>query len=514
MNADEFSEYFSAEITLFWTTKGEDPTAQLIFAVTELIPENQLASDPLGGGKTPFLHLSIGNQSKTRICCRRFFCSVDQALDCYQRGDWSELQDAPKTLRMSEGLRREPVTGLALVLPRGQVIFGCDTSNLAEVIPNRPTSLRACAWMNSEETWNKSFTKGEHSKIVQYVKKLCGTDLNAFGEFWGASILCMQNPVLWGIKSYGKDDRGLLHLLLLPRDGKSPVGMRYMVRAKHSFGTVAAELGEVKSEIITVPWPTGGKESELYLWDQKGTLLELQILSYRDLSFHSTMEHWTLPDGTPVPIWPEENGRDKKKKTLMTQYEDRRWYQRLEERKEFFYFRAKEEKRADGVLHKLLPHARNITICDMYLTDDALKRVFQGWIKCRSLKIFVSKEWLGKDETEGAETLEGKAKEKNDEALKRRYSLLNKLETMYRGGEFRYGALYRLSGGPSDNGIIHDRYLILDEQAYCLGSSLKDFAARDTVLFRSPNPVAFDERINELISQMKKPFREWGDRNG
>ena len=50
-----YRDYVSAEVTLVWTVSAEEQKNRLIFAVTELIPEDQLASKPLGIPSTSHL---------------------------------------------------------------------------------------------------------------------------------------------------------------------------------------------------------------------------------------------------------------------------------------------------------------------------------------------------------------------------------------------------------------------------------------------------------------------------
>ena len=56
---NKYNNYISAEITLFWTARPENYSGHLVFAVTELIPKNQMASAPLGGGNSKYLYCNI-----------------------------------------------------------------------------------------------------------------------------------------------------------------------------------------------------------------------------------------------------------------------------------------------------------------------------------------------------------------------------------------------------------------------------------------------------------------------
>lgn len=53
MKEHPYRDYVSAEVTLAWTASSEEQKNRLIFAVTELIPEGQLASKPLAPSRYP-----------------------------------------------------------------------------------------------------------------------------------------------------------------------------------------------------------------------------------------------------------------------------------------------------------------------------------------------------------------------------------------------------------------------------------------------------------------------------
>ena len=46
---------------------------------------------------------------------------------------------------------------------------------------------------------------------------------------------------------------------------------------------------------------------------------------------------------------------------------------------------------------------------------------------------------------------------------------------------------------------LHDRFIIVDDSAYLLGSSLSEFGSRATTLFKVPNPEALDKRARKWI---------------
>jgi len=479
-----YRDYISAEVTLVWTASSDEQKNRLIFAVTELIPESQLASKPLGIPPTPYLKNTLHKDSKTEVRCRRFYCAVETALNCFEQFDWSVL-GGPQNLQRGETLRRQPPQGFSVVLPRGHTPLGLTESSLSMVLPNRSTSFRAYGLVEDKPETENIFSKGERNIIQKFLRKYCGVDLGAYREYWGASILCMSNPILWDYKSFGMDAEGQLCLLLLPRDGRDVAGMRYMIHMQHLFGPTNANISEVTSKVLRFPVPNQNLEPQLYLWDKQGNLLEVRPLSFWGSISHSTWRRRTLPNGEDTAIWPADYYESRQKgKNLLQQQEDMRIYQSLEKRGQFFYFKAGETTHACHIVGKLLSSAGlNVTICDMYLNGKGFDDCVKGWLRCVNLAVFASKNWLQKQDNGFEDT--------NAEQL------IMRLSELVDQGNVCSACLYGVTGGSHNKGLIHDRFLIVDGVTYCLGSSLDGVGGRDTVLFKSPNPQVFSERIEE-----------------
>ena len=484
MNEEVYRNYVSAEVTLFWVSSMDEKKNRLIFSVTELIPKDQLASEPLGGGKTPDLSKTVCADRKTEVHCRRFFSTVEQAVQCFDRFDWSSL-GGPSRLRRGKTLKRQPTQGFSVSVSQSHVPLGTKEQNLSMVLPDRPMSFRSYGFLENEMETELIFSPSERKTIQKFIVRYCGADLELYREFWGASILCMQDPIIWGCKSFGTDEQKLLHLLLLPRSGETVVGMRYMVQTTHPFGVSDAVLHEVTSEIIALPLPNSDADPRLYLWDQAGNLLEIKPLSFFGSVGHMTSQRRPLPNGKTTAVWSRSYYESqKKRKSLLEQQEEERMYKMLEERRQFFFFRAGEGQRVRNIVGEILSTAGlTITLCDMYMDAQGFDNCIKGWIRCDTLTIFASKHWL----------------QKNNEIHKT--ELVARLSELIDHHMVQSVFLYGVSGGSHDNGRMHDRFFIADEAVYCLGSSFHGIGDRDTVLFKPPNHQAFIDRTIEWKSE-------------
>ena len=250
-----FEKYKSAEITLFWIAENEDSKGSLIYAVTELVPENQLLSPPLGGGNSKYLYKTISNgKIKKHIYCRRFYSDVSTALKCFEEHNWTILVDGPD-LSCCHEYKKDPEHGFAVVPSKYHIPINQLQNNISMVLPGRSMSFRVSAYMDGAAETEHSISDDEKSKIVSFIRKYCDVDLALYNEFIGANILCMQNPIIWNIKSCISEDKKSFRFLLQSRDNETVKAMTGMIKANHMFGATTSKLVSVESEVLVLPIP-------------------------------------------------------------------------------------------------------------------------------------------------------------------------------------------------------------------------------------------------------------------
>ena len=160
--------------------------------------------------------------------------------------------------------------------------------------------------------------------------------------------------------------------------------------------------------------------------------------------------------------------------------EYKRLYRSMEEKRLFIYWKAGEIAKAKEAIGEIIAQANKyVIISDPYFNDEALKECVKGWVKCEEFTIYTSKGRLIIDE---------KGTDRGEELKK-------EIVNMGLHGDFEQAFLYSLSGG--NNSFLHDRFIATENGVWCLGASLKNYAEKDTVLFKSPNPQAFLDRIEE-----------------
>lgn len=493
MEKQTVSEYVGGEITLFWLRNDTTTQFQLVLSITELIPCNQLSSPPLEGENSAFLEFSLG-EGKT-LQCGRIFCSVDDALESFHFHNWEHFHIP--SFKIASNYQRNPSRGYALIPSKSQVPLGIEAPSLCQILPNRSTSFRSCAFIDENRETERCFTPAEKEQAVLWMKELCDIDLETYPEFWGSNILCMTDPILWKIKFFpsqtGKDQMALL----FPRDGQLLEGMRYQVQWESPLGSTSIPMENITSEVLSLPNLPFKQNPQLKIWSQKGELLEsIPMSAWFSGSFCSTWHHRRLPNKNWVPVWPSEfyERKTADDKNLIEQETKRRTLEDLEKKRWFVYFRDGEEKKAQKIIGELLASAgREIVICDMYLDEVAIQKVVKGWVRCNRLMCFGLKRYLNRAKKDGTPTHLERMKELAEE--------------LCQSGCVKELCLYALEEG------VHDRFIIVDDVAYCLGSSLNSFGHNDCVFYKSPNPKTILERVQYWRNKATQEYHWKGGKN-
>ena len=140
-----------------------------------------------------------------------------------------------------------------------------------------------------------------------------------------------------------------------------------------------------------------------------------------------------------------------KEVSALEKAEKERSYHLLEEKKEFCYFCAGEDTKAQNFIGSILASTGlQISICDPYLDQIGLENYVKGWIRCEKLYLFVAGKWLRK-----IDAASGKTHQQQIEDI---------VGQMISNNEARQVKLFKITGG--NNGFVHDRFIIVDENAW------------------------------------------------
>lgn len=169
----------------------------------------------------------------------------------------------------------------------------------------------------------------------------------------------------------------------------------------------------------------------------------------------------------------------------------------LEEKRVFIYFSGKKEEkeRAAGIVKDLIAGAKErCIICDPYFSK---KDLLTYGIHVTSLnvvlKIITSAAFLKREVDSEPES---------------------------RQGELLYGVIDSLSKQKIDvkcyvlrgkKSPLHDRFIVVDDEVYLLGSSLSEFGARATTLYRVPDPYLLIRQAEQWMKDETTcpSLKEW-----
>lgn len=169
--------------------------------------------------------------------------------------------------------------------------------------------------------------------------------------------------------------------------------------------------------------------------------------------------------------------RDHTKARYFVDQSETRLYERLERNKEFIFFPGSDEdrKRATKIIHDLLNRASNrCMLLDPYFGAVDIEYALVVSNLSVPIQIISSASFLIQKIN------------KDDDSPTNARELLNVL-LQYKKHYSRQKIDCRVLKG-NDKSPLHDRYIIVDENAYLLGSSFNDFGSRATTLVKIPAP--------------------------
>lgn len=478
-------DYARAETTVFWL---HDPALghRLLFAVVELCPVEQPKSDPIysvdaNGNTWPMRRCSLGD--RRNLCASRLVDqSVAEGLSFY-RGSGGvrrlSLTTGPADLDPIQVLSEEPPDEFpALVAERGEELY-------QSVLPVRPTNLRVCSRFAQGAAFLTGLSPYEQSLLKTFSTEVLGVDLVVYAEHLGAVHLCMANPLLRSIHhSLGRDDR-LLLVEMYERIGRSVDGCR-MRLTDHRHGGVGFDFEiPADSSRLIVQMPYSPQELEVRLYGGNGELLtysrsgfirqfrlDMGLMGHERRIDTKNAVGELRTESVRTVTWDKRgtsNDDSRNALSVMAEAIDRRMH--LREAKTFHFFEGglASRDRARTVLRDLIGEARDrCLLCDPYLSaDDVSEYATFATTRGIVIRLLATGKYLHKD-----------ARDKN---LENRLRLLSSQDPSL-----------RFDCRIFKQNLVHDRFLMLDQHTYVIGSSLAELGSRATTIYRIPQGAGID----------------------
>lgn len=509
---DEIAEdYVASEITALWFQDRATHRHHLLYAVAEMCPVEQPESELLetrDGGSIHSVRRTVMSAGRTIYAARVRTSNPTDAIAFWRGAGGRRLaipvprkeSEAPSTqsppvhLESAGVLSEEPPNECPLVV-------GERSEGIAAGLPTRSTALRLLSRLDLHGRTRAGLTGPELRAASDFGMEHLGFDLAEFEEHLGAVHLCFANPILRSFSErLTSDGRGLI-FEARTRAGKTVEGCELVLvderKAGHGFhvrhplaaATAIIPLPAPPHELRTVLFGPGGD----CLADDAAGFINSVVVNM-ELSSGTRQVRLTRPDGSidehHVPLISSEpirtGDRLESVTELLAHHEQKRELRKLRSSGTFYYFQGGPDSREDAreVIRSILGKARErCLLVDPYLgANDLLE--FTPFVRRVGLpvRLLGSAFFLRRRKSKDAPFTLGE-------------ELGAALESLQaQDPNLRLSCRVLLG---RDDAPVHDRFLVVDEDVYLLGSSLNEFGKRATTLFRTPDPVTLREALEK-----------------
>lgn len=499
------ADYERAELTVVWLHDQDMNEDINVFSVVELCPTEQERSVDVRdidnrGNPVPMVRKSIA-KNKTVYLTRIFFDDIQDALDLYCADGIRKVAVNGGIIRLASvsNLVEEPPAAQSVLIPSN--LHG--STGVGAVLPRRRTDLRVWMQLDMEGKTRCLFDEQEWDSLCEFVNVNLGIDFNAYREYTGAFLLCGSNPILYNVSTYLSQSERQILVYLHERYDKCIAGGRIELNDIRPQGKGFRITKEITDSQMLLEIPYSPYELQTRIFGPNGTLLAEKQAGFMR-SFHIATKFAT---GKRVVILHNEDEKEGGSETFeielfsprniiigddqpgvehfFQQAQERRVLDELEKSRRFIYFPGKTNESAryaTGIIREIVSDAsQRLIICDPYLgAEDVKKYVLFVPYKGVSIKLLSSAKFLKKSfkdsRSEGEKLLEV------IKQIKEQDQTLNIDCRVLKGRE---------------RSPVHDRFIVVNNDVYILGSSLNEFGSRATTLFKVPDPNLI---INEMES--------------
>ncbi|WP_378955750.1 VPA1262 family N-terminal domain-containing protein [Pelosinus sp. sgz500959] len=514
----DYGLYYSAEITVIWSHNKVDDQHVNIFSVVELIPAEQELSSKIedvgrDGNKLPMRRIQVN--SVFSIYAARFVVNIEDAIAFFGKESISgrniKINNKTIALQSVNSMTVEPSENHFILVPPNL----CPETPFGHVLPRRSVSSRVRARIDANAETLKMFSENDQIKISEFIKETLGIDLLNFSEFFGAVILSCPNPYIRKFEERLSRDRQKIVYEIYERQGQSLIDGEIEISEERPSGKgfVIRELIKKNKGIINIPYEPCefrtrmfSKQKEL-IEDMSGHFIKSINLSMGIIGGKREIHEINQKDGMEmihkVDVITDEvhsivgDSLDIKTPTiLLTEKEKHRVMDALKMQREFIYFPGKTNdsvENARQILREIISKAsERCMIVDPYLSGpDVIK--FSLFVSNSKFEIrlissaaFLSKKYNEDGDEEIDNDPSNEQLEVQVEPVTYGGMLNSTIEQLMKQDKTLRLKCRVLKGRKKSP--VHDRFLIVDNEVYILGSSLNEFGSRATTLFRVPDP--------------------------
>lgn len=468
-------------------TSGQNNLFYNIYSLVEFCHEEQEKSENIKEAGRQFVRYKV-NKNYNVFIQRDFIDDVQVGLNFY-RGKGHVHQLPKDFLQDYESLIEEPPRENCILFD----INAVDISPLMRVLPHFDKTIWLSMKLSQSDKLLSLLTEEERWETGRFIEQHLGIPLNLYNEFWGGMFLCAKNAQLRYMDyQLGKDRMSLIVSLLPFEDAELYDGwIELFDERRYGAGFYIKE--KIKQSRFMISFPYEPEKLHVRVYDKHGQLQDDRSSVFlKEIRFNMGIQsaRRIFSDGkqkTEIAMKQYDNFVvGKRSQTISDNVRDaehKRYLASLEKERIFIYFAGKEEEkeRAAQVVRELIASAKErCVICDPYFSKkDFLNYGIHVTSVNLVLKIVTSAAFL-------------KTKVDGETELRQGKLLHEILKDMSK--HHIPVMCYVLKGTKSP---LHDRFIVIDDEVYLLGSSLSEFGSRATTLYRVPDP-------NLLIRQVER----------
>ena len=503
-------QYHHAEVTIVALHEKSTGRFYNLYTLVEYCTEDQHESDRITTGDNPYIRKRV-NDKYTLFIRREFIrCDLYQCWDFFDHDGNRKIPGAknPNDILSDYGEMQPEPDGIEGILYNGE---SHPRSPLADIFPHFTGSLRVYTKLCQSVKFRELLPPRALAKVGAVVEEILQIPLTKRMEYWGAIFVCFGNLYLRKVDMELGASRRHILVHILPRKGSSIENGTMELTDERPFGTGFHVMEKITSERFVISIPNEPELLRYRIYNEDGELIA------ESANYFLKKIQFTMAIGGHKRIF-DINGAKKEidvksyehfvvgdetvdYREIISEQEKKRSLYLLEAQRTFVYFPGERAggrgvvEKAKAILQEIIETAKDrCIICDPYFSArDYIDYGIHVTSSSLTLKIITSEAFLIQSISDTDATRQGKLL----------YDVLS--EAVAKIPIECYVLLGR------DKSPLHDRFIIIDENVYLLGSSLSEFGKRATTFYRVPDAATLiDAACGWMASNhVTVRLREW-----
>ncbi len=508
-------DYVSAELTCLLVHSKKTGQHLSLITLIELLPVEQEDSPPIGTGSYPY-NVRDSYDDTTFYVIRIPGLPIVDMLTLFEKAD--------KGMALNHKGIKVVISVPYLLQPdppdyQPIMIKAKDEKTIGKLLPRRNTHCRVWSKINIDKSWTDSFDQRFLSRVSRLSLTYLDHDITTTPEHFGNVYLFASNPVLRHWDSSLVDLQKDLLINFYEREGKTLAGGKIILEETRGGNKGFLIEHPVNHSVERVNLPYFPDILDITILDSQNRLIDHShgawVNMYIGMNIHHRTVNYTITDENneqksfSVAKTSSETGVsiekfDRSVSRYLADALDERKHEELASNNEFIFFEkgpGSKEKAAAVVKWILNKATERCIILDPYFSVKDMLYVFQISSLSVPVQIISSAAFLSR-------------KAAKDEKLSRWRKAWEYTKTMFSKKKaarklIHAEVLARTIAGHRESfreqsidckvlkghqSPLHDRYIVVNDEVYLLGSSLSEFGNRTTTVIKVPAPRKMIEK--------------------